>query len=93
MLRLAFSTAEPSAPGRRAATLGYRVHIHKERAMSRGTRSSLTQMNTPSLKWAKDLKQPSWQKQKGLLSAHAVPASNFAIPEKAPKKIVMRVLG
>ena len=36
MLRLAFSTAEPSAPGRRAATLGYRVHIHKERAMSRG---------------------------------------------------------
>ena len=36
MLRLAFSPAEPSAPGRRAATLGYRVHIHKERAMSRG---------------------------------------------------------
>lgn len=35
MLRLAFSTAEPSAPGRRAAMLGYRVHIHKER-VSRG---------------------------------------------------------
>ena len=31
MLRLAFSTAEPAAPGRRAAMLGYRVHIHKER--------------------------------------------------------------
>ena len=41
MLRLAFSTAEPSAPGRRAATLGYRVHIHKERAMSRGDTSRL----------------------------------------------------
>lgn len=36
MLRLAFSTMEPSAPGRRAAALGYRVHIHKERALSRG---------------------------------------------------------
>ena len=31
MLRLAFSTAEPAAPSRRAAMLGYRVHIHKER--------------------------------------------------------------
>ena len=31
MLRLAFSTSEPAAPGRRAAMLGYRVHIHKER--------------------------------------------------------------
>ena len=36
MLRLAFSTAEPCAPGRRGAAIGYRVHIHKERAMSRG---------------------------------------------------------
>ena len=32
MLRLAFSTSEPAAPSRRAAMLGYRVHIHKERA-------------------------------------------------------------
>ncbi len=36
MLRLAFSTAEPPAPGKRAAALGYRVHIHKERMPSRG---------------------------------------------------------
>ena len=36
MLRLAFSTAEPPAPGKRAAALGYRVHIHKERMLSKG---------------------------------------------------------
>jgi hypothetical protein len=43
MLRLAFSTAEPSAPGRRAAMSGYRVHIHKER-LSKGDLLMLTKL-------------------------------------------------